>query len=91
VGWLPLPVFEALVTNLTEVEARRHASTAGLASLVYNMFAKQKRDTSDFYPAFARVTEPRDAIPQRFKTDLEIAASRKWLRQELLDAVMAIS
>lgn len=74
------------------MEARRNAGVAQVASIVYNMFAKQKRGVEDFLPAFARPAGGREeGVPSRFKRDVALLAERGWLRQELLDAVLAVS
>lgn len=91
-GWLPEPVFAALVRALPEVESRRHASTAQLAWLVHSAFAKQRTRVVDWLPAFAQVARESGvrAIPSGWRADLEVGSRHKWLRQELLDAVMSV-
>jgi hypothetical protein len=94
VGWLPEPVFRALVRGLPEVESRRHASIAQLAWLVHSAFGKSKTRVTDWLPAFAQVSHRAGGVrdlPPGLREDVRVGAAGRWLRQELLDAVLAAS
>ena len=91
---MPEPVFSALVANLPEVESRRHASTAQLAWLVHSALSKSKTRVADWLPAFAQVDARASTVaglPPGIQEDISVGAAGKWLRQELLDAVLAAS
>ena len=91
---MPEPVFTALIANLAEVESRRHASVAQLAWLVHSALSKGKTRVVDWLPAFAQVGSRAasvSSLPVSVRDDLSVGAAGKWLRQELLDAVLAAS
>jgi hypothetical protein len=88
---LPEPTFRALIEHLPEVEARRHAGVAQLTWLFHDAFSKRKTKVSDWLPAFAVTHGESSRIPSGWRRDLEVGAGGGWLRQELLDAVTAVS
>jgi hypothetical protein len=80
-----------LIEHLPEVEARRHASVAQLTWLFHDAFSKRKTRVREWLPAFAVTEEEGARIPSAWRRELDLAASAGWLRQELLDAVTAVS
>lgn len=89
---MPEPTFNALVEHLPEVESRRHIGVAQLTWLVHSALGGRGRPR-DYLPAFAQVTLPRGGtgVPECWEADVRVAADHRWLRQELLDAVMTVS
>jgi len=90
---MPEPVFRALVDNLSEVEARRHVTTAQVAWLVHSALSKQKTRVTDWLPGFARSgADARGSgvqgLPRGVRADLDSARASGFLSQALLDAAL---
>lgn len=78
--------------HLPEVEARRQYGLAQLAWVAFETSPgkKQRTELRDWLPPFARVASERRDVPPAWRADLAVGTRHKWLRQELLDAVMAV-
>lgn len=83
----------ALLENLPEVEARRHASTAQVAWLVHSALSKSRTRVQDWLPAFAQTSRARGwaGVPRGWREDVRVASERGFLSQALLDSVVIAS